>query len=126
MFAQATPDDVAKQGALGQRGLPASLCFTVSGFEIRLQILLGQDGEALGGDAPHPGVSYRPYLESGALRQMHGLPEQRVRHARDAAGQDLRRSVRSGVQCADGVPRRSTTTMIKLTFSQVGRQGVEP
>jgi len=21
-------------------------------------------------------VSYRPYLESGALRQMHGLPEQ--------------------------------------------------
>lgn len=27
-------------------------------------------------DAPHPGVSYRPYLESGALRQMDGLPEQ--------------------------------------------------
>ena len=25
---------------------------------------------------PYPGVSYRPYLESGALRQMHGLPEQ--------------------------------------------------
>jgi hypothetical protein len=26
--------------------------------------------------APYPGVSYRPYLESGALRQMRGLPEQ--------------------------------------------------
>jgi hypothetical protein len=26
--------------------------------------------------APDPGVSYRPHLESGALRQMHGLPEQ--------------------------------------------------
>ena len=26
--------------------------------------------------APYPGVSYRPHLESGALRQMHGLPEQ--------------------------------------------------
>ena len=25
---------------------------------------------------PNPGVSYRPYLKSGALRQMHGLPEQ--------------------------------------------------
>jgi hypothetical protein len=25
---------------------------------------------------PYPGVSYRPYLEPGALRQMHGLPEQ--------------------------------------------------
>jgi hypothetical protein len=23
-----------------------------------------------------PGVSYRPFLESGALRQMQGLPEQ--------------------------------------------------
>src|SRR5579859_7952260 len=26
--------------------------------------------------APCPGVSYRPHLESSALRQMHGLPEQ--------------------------------------------------
>src|SRR5208282_5695808 len=26
--------------------------------------------------APYSGVSYRPYLESGALRQMNGLPEQ--------------------------------------------------
>ena len=25
--------------------------------------------------ASHPGVSYRPHLESGALRQMHGPPD---------------------------------------------------
>src|SRR2546430_12041516 len=35
------------------RGLPVSLCFTASGLQIRLQILVGQDGEALGGDAGH-------------------------------------------------------------------------
>ena len=30
-----------------------SLCFTASGMQFRLQVLVGQDGEALGGDAGH-------------------------------------------------------------------------
>jgi hypothetical protein len=54
-----------------------------SGVAVGLQ--LGSDTLALGSltaaarfqDSQQvPGVSYRPFLESGALRQMQGLPEQ--------------------------------------------------
>ena len=56
--------------------------------------------------APYPGVSYRPYLESSALRQLHGLQE----HAFDMLvadpGQQRHDPYEPVFSAPTGVPRR--------------------
>ena len=46
-------------------------------------------------------MSYRPYLESSALRQIGGLPEQAFDMLVTLLARDLRRPVRPGIQRAD-------------------------